>query len=80
MASSSSAAQGKEMRALVDEGIPYATYDKLGAVHFDGEAIARHLDAVLALPFIDVPGIRSRRFVVALRRLPRRRWRSCPRC
>jgi len=60
-----SAAQGKEMRALVDEGIPYATYDKLGTVHFDGDAIARHLDAVLALPFIDVQGIRSRKFVVA---------------
>jgi phosphomannomutase len=60
-----SAAQGKEMRALVDDGIPYATYDKLGTVHFDGDAIARHLDAVLALPFIDIEGIRSRKFVVA---------------
>lgn len=60
-----SAAQGREMRALVDAGIPYATYDRLGAVHFDGDAIARHLNAVLALPFIDVDGIRSRKFVVA---------------
>lgn len=60
-----SAAQGKEMRALVDAGIPYATYDRLGAVHFDGDAITRHLDAVLALPFIDVEGIRARKFVVA---------------
>ena len=60
-----SAALGKEMRALVDAGIPYATYDALGEVHFDGDAIARHLDAVLALPFIDVDGIRSRKFVVA---------------
>ncbi len=60
-----SAAQGKEMRALVDAGIPYATYDQLGHVHFDGDAIERHLDAVLALPFIDVAGIRSRKFVVA---------------
>lgn len=60
-----SAAQGQEMRALVDTGIPYATYDKLGTVHFDGDAIVRHLNAVLALPFIDVDGIRSRKFVVA---------------
>jgi phosphomannomutase len=60
-----SAAQGKEMRALVDEGIPYATFDALGMVQFDGDAIARHLDQVLALPFIDVDGIRSRRFRVA---------------
>jgi phosphomannomutase len=60
-----SAAQGAEMRALVEKGIPYATYDKLGEVRFDAEAIARHLDGVLALPFIDVTGIRSRRFRVA---------------
>jgi phosphomannomutase len=60
-----SAAQGTAMRALVDDGIPYATYDKLGTVHFDGDAIARHLDQVLALPFIDVDGIRSRKFRVA---------------
>ena len=60
-----SAAQGAEMRALVESGIPYATFDKLGVVQFDGDAIARHLDAVLALPFIDVAGIRSRKFVVA---------------
>jgi len=60
-----SAAQGTEMRALVDRGIPYATYDKLGTVHFDGDAITRHLDQVLALPFIDVDGIRSRKFRVA---------------
>ena len=60
-----SAAQGQEMRALVDEGIPYATYDQLGTVTFDGDAIARHLNQVLALPFIDVQGIRSRKFRVA---------------
>ncbi len=60
-----SAAQGAEMRALVEQGIPYATWDKLGETRFDGDAIARHLDAVLALPFIDVDGIRSHRFRVA---------------
>jgi phosphomannomutase len=60
-----SAAQGTEMRALVEQGIPYATYDKLGVPYFDNDAIARHLDAVLALPFIDVDGIRSRKFIVA---------------
>ena len=60
-----SASQGTEMRALVEQGIPYATYDRIGEVVFDGDAIARHLDAVLALPFIDVDGIRSRHFRVA---------------
>jgi len=60
-----SAAQGTEMRALVEQGIPYATFDKLGVTRYDGEAIKRHLDAVLALPFIDIAGIRSRKFKVA---------------
>lgn len=60
-----SAVQGAEMRALVERGIPYATWDRLGIAHFDTDAIARHLDLVLALPFIDVDGIRSRRFRVA---------------
>ena len=41
------AAEGAAMRALVDGGIPYATWDQLGTTHFDGDAIARHLQAVL---------------------------------
>ncbi len=60
-----SAAQGSEMRGLVEQGIPYATFDDLGTTRIDAAAIARHLDAVLALPFIDIAGIRSRRFRVA---------------
>lgn len=60
-----SAAQGAAMRALVESGIPYAQWDEIGTVYFDGEAVARHLDAVLALPFIDVDGIRARKFRVA---------------
>ncbi len=60
-----SAAQGAEMRALRDAGVAYATWDTLGVTHFDGDAIARHLDAVLALPFLDIDGIRARNFRVA---------------
>lgn len=60
-----SAAQGTEMRALVERGIPYATYDKLGVPYFDNDAISRHIDAVLALSFIDVHGIRARKYTVA---------------
>ncbi|MFM8781743.1 MAG: phosphoglucosamine mutase, partial [Gemmatimonadota bacterium] len=60
-----SAAQGAEMRALVEQGIPYAPLERLGATHPDAGAIDRHLDAVLALPFLDVEGIRRRRYTVA---------------
>jgi phosphomannomutase len=59
------AAEGAAMRALLDTGIPYATWDRLGTTHFDGDAIARHLQAVLTLPFINVGAIRARGFRVA---------------
>lgn len=60
------ASEGEEMRALVERGIPWVTWDRLGTVEFDGEAIRRHLDRVLAIPYVDVEGIRRRRFKVAL--------------
>lgn len=61
-----SAAEGAEMRALLDSGIPRATWDQLGHITRDDEAVARHLEQLLALPWLDVEGIRSRRFRVAL--------------
>ena len=60
------AQQGAAMRALMETGPPRATWDKLGAIEIDDLAIARHIDRVLALPFIDVEKIRRRRFKVAL--------------
>lgn len=60
------AAEGQAMRALVEQGIPRATWDRLGTIEADERAIQRHLDRVLAIPYIDVEGIRSRRFRVAL--------------
>ncbi|MHB1311533.1 MAG: phosphoglucosamine mutase [Gemmatimonadaceae bacterium] len=59
-----SATDGLAMRALIDD-IPYATWDMLGATRFDGDAVARHIDAVLALPMIDIEAIRARKFRVA---------------
>lgn len=60
-----SASEGAQMRALIDSGIPYAEWDRLGKTHFDGDAIARHLQAILRLPFINVEAIRARGFRVA---------------
>ena len=61
-----SAAEGAEMRALMESGIPRAGINDLGSVVADEGAVARHIAAVLALPFLDVEGIRSRKFRVAL--------------
>lgn len=61
-----SAAEGAEMRGLLESGIPRATWDQLGTVVRDPDAVERHIEQVLALPFLDVDGIRARGFKVAL--------------
>jgi phosphomannomutase len=55
------------MRRYVSElPIQRATWDALGMVTPDPDAARRHLDAVLALPFLDLEGLRKRRFRVVL--------------
>ncbi len=54
------------MRSVVDGEILRATFDNLGIIAEDSEAIARHQAAILAIPFLDVDGIRRRQFHVAL--------------
>ncbi|NUO65117.1 MAG: phosphoglucosamine mutase [Gemmatimonadaceae bacterium] len=60
------AVEGTAMRTMMEQGLPRATWDRLGTLDPDDRAIERHVDAVLALPFIDVPRIRARKFRVAL--------------
>src|SRR5215831_19425191 len=59
-------AEGAEMRALVEKGIPRATWDVLGRIEIDDRAVQRHIERVLAIPYLDLEGIRRRRFHVAL--------------
>jgi phosphomannomutase len=54
------------MRAVVDGEIPRAKWNELGRIEIDSEAVLRHIDLVLGLPFVDVEGIRKREFRVAL--------------
>jgi phosphomannomutase len=60
------AADGGTVRSLAGKGPERASWDRIGAVREDREAIARHLEAILALPEIDVESIRARRFRVAV--------------
>lgn len=60
------ASEGTEMRALVERGIPYVGWERLGTVDTEDVAAERHIERVLAIPYIDVEGIRRRRFRVAL--------------
>jgi len=57
---------GTQVRRLADEGPPRVGWDGVGAVVQDGEAIERHIQAVLDLPSVDVAAIRGRQFTVAL--------------
>jgi phosphomannomutase len=54
------------MRAFVDRGFGRVTWDKLGVVSRDDQAIAAHIDRILKLSVIDVEAIRKMRFRVAL--------------
>jgi phosphomannomutase len=54
------------MRAFTDAGFRRATWDRLGRTTQDDEAVARHLEQILALPYVDVAALRARRFRVAL--------------
>jgi phosphomannomutase len=60
------AAEGAAMRALVEQGTPHASWDRIGRVIEDAGVAARHVDTVLAIPYIAVAGIKARRFKVAL--------------
>lgn len=60
------AIEGTAMRELMEAGPTRAKWNELGEVVADDEAINRHVDAVLALPFIDFARIRARKFKVAL--------------
>jgi phosphomannomutase len=58
--------EGAAMRALVETGTPHAAWNDIGHVTVDTGAADRHLAAVLGIPYLDVDGIRRRRFRVAL--------------
>ena len=60
------ATAGAAVRALAEQGPPRAAWDRIGTVREDRNAINRHIEAVLALPDIDVRAIRKRQFKVAI--------------
>jgi phosphomannomutase len=60
------ASEGAAMRALMEKGIQRATWDRLGSVESDDRAATRHLERVLAIPYIDAKAIRAKQFHVAL--------------
>ncbi|MBA3656195.1 MAG: phosphoglucosamine mutase [Gemmatimonadaceae bacterium] len=59
-------AESAAMRAIVEGVIPRATWDKLGTTTSVSDATEFHIRQILKLPFLDVKGIRARKFKVAL--------------
>jgi phosphomannomutase len=55
--------EGAAMRATEIRRVPW---DRLGQVCTDDQAVSRHLERILALPYLDVAAIRARHFHVAL--------------
>jgi phosphomannomutase len=55
-----------ELFALVDADDAHDEDERTGVVTADEEAVERHLEAVLALPFVNAARIRDRGFTVAL--------------
>ncbi|MDQ6633563.1 MAG: phosphoglucosamine mutase [Gemmatimonadota bacterium] len=60
------ASEGAAMRALVEQGTPHASWDRIGSIAVDGDVARRHVESVLTIPYLDVPRIRARKFKVAL--------------
>ncbi|MEO7457672.1 MAG: phosphoglucosamine mutase [Gemmatimonadaceae bacterium] len=60
------ASEGAAFRALVESGTPHANWDKIGIVIEDAEVAKRHIESVLAIPYVDVERIRAKKFKVAL--------------
>ncbi len=60
------ASEGAAMRALVETGTPHANWDAIGTVTEDRDVAARHIESVLAIPYVDADAIRAKKFKVAL--------------
>ncbi|HSK19782.1 MAG TPA: phosphoglucosamine mutase [Longimicrobiales bacterium] len=59
--------EAPQMRAYVnDRPIERAEWNALGEVVRDEGAVQRHLEAVLGIPYLDIPALKKRRFRVGL--------------
>ncbi len=59
--------EGKEVLRIAEaEDFDYATVDQLGKVENNDTCLRRHIDAVLALPLVDVDAVKQAKFTVAV--------------
>lgn len=53
-------------RASLETPVKYAAWDKMGSYSVDNEAIARHLQKIMAIPYLDIAAIKQKRFKVVI--------------
>ena len=59
--------QAAAMRKYLNERpLPWAKWDAIGTVQSDADAVSRHIEAVLGIPYLDLDALKDRRFRVAL--------------
>jgi phosphomannomutase len=58
--------ENREFWALADTPQEYVPWDKLGSYEADDSWIAKHVDAVLSLPYINTKAIQARKFKVVV--------------
>ncbi len=58
--------KAQKFLAMIDTPIYYAEWDHMGSFAHDDQAIRRHIDKILAVPYIDIDAIRERNFSVAI--------------
>lgn len=57
---------GREVLALAETALPYAEVNHLGRVRTDESYLQKHIDAVLALPLVNVEAIKKANFSVVV--------------
>lgn len=60
------AEESAEMRSTLEGGVPRVAWSALGERHEDANAIDRHIQRIMEIPFLNVEAIRARNFHVAL--------------
>ncbi len=61
-----SASEGEKVLEYAENDLAFAEVDQLGSLTFDDSYLQKHIDAVLALPLVDVDAIKKAHFKIAI--------------
>ncbi len=61
-----SASEGEKVLEYAENDLSFADVDQLGSLTYDDTYLKKHIDAVLALPLVDVAAIKQANFTIAI--------------